>query len=81
MPFYLHCHLDSILKLKNITPYRLSKDTEERIGTIYKLVNNEIDNSRLPTNLIANICGHLEIGIGELFEVRNTEVLYVEIND
>ncbi|KJD47109.1 helix-turn-helix domain-containing protein [Paenibacillus terrae] len=72
--FELTCNLERILKKKNITPYKLSKDTGERIGTIYKLVNNQgLDNSRLSTSLLANICGYLGITLGELFDVIQVE--------
>jgi DNA-binding Xre family transcriptional regulator len=68
--YTLHCNLDSILKQKEITPYKLSKDTGERIGTIYKLVNNQdISISRLPASLLANICGYLGISLGDMFTV------------
>ncbi|MDU8675337.1 helix-turn-helix domain-containing protein [Paenibacillus polymyxa] len=68
--FTLTCNLDKILKEKDITPYKLSKETGERIGTIYKLVNNQdLDSSRLSTSMMANICGYLGIGLGELFEI------------
>lgn len=68
--FTLTCNLDKILKEKDITPYKLSKVTGERIGTIYKLVNNQdLDSSRLSTSMMANICGYLGIGLGELFEI------------
>ncbi|MGW8956780.1 helix-turn-helix domain-containing protein [Paenibacillus sp. NPDC055715] len=68
--FTLTCNLDKILKEKDITPYKLSKETGERIGTIYKLVNNQnLDNSRLSTAMMANICGYLGISLGELFDI------------
>ncbi|MNC08048.1 hypothetical protein D3C75_556190 [compost metagenome] len=66
----LQCNLEKILQEKEITPYKLSKDTGERIGTIYKLVNNQdMDISRLPASLLANICGYLGITLGDLFSV------------
>ncbi|MNW63545.1 helix-turn-helix transcriptional regulator [Paenibacillus polymyxa] len=68
--FTLTCNLDKILKEKDITPYKLSKETGERIGTIYKLVNNQdLDNSRLSTSMMANICGYLGISLGDLFDI------------
>ncbi|MFD2116039.1 helix-turn-helix domain-containing protein [Paenibacillus yanchengensis] len=67
--YKLICNLNNILQTKNITPYRLAKDTQERIGTIYKLVSNDIEDARIPATLIANICGYLNITMGELFTV------------
>ncbi|WP_435921292.1 helix-turn-helix domain-containing protein [Paenibacillus sp. DYY-L-2] len=68
--YYLKSNLEDILTKKDITPYKLAKDTGERIGTIYKLVNNkDLDNARLSTTLLANICGYLEITLGDLLEV------------
>ncbi|WP_043890870.1 helix-turn-helix domain-containing protein [Paenibacillus sp. Aloe-11] len=68
--FTLTCNLDKVLKEKDITPYKLSKETGERIGTIYKLVNNQgLDNSRLSASMMANICGYLGISLGELFDI------------
>lgn len=67
--YKLICNLNTILEEKSVTPYRLSKDTQERIGTIYKLVNNDIDGARFPAALLANICGYLDITMGDLFTV------------
>ncbi|WP_339273683.1 helix-turn-helix transcriptional regulator [Paenibacillus sp. FSL W8-0187] len=54
-----------------MTPYKLSKDTGERIGTIYKLVNNQDLNSvRIPASLIVNLCSYLDVTPNDLFEVR-----------
>lgn len=51
------------------------QDTGERIGTIYKLVNNQdLDSARLPASLIANSCRYFGVGLSELFEVRVIEV-------
>lgn len=69
----LICNLDDILKKKNITPYRLSKDTGERIGTIYKMVDGKIEDARFPATLLANVCGYLNITMGELFTVAQIE--------
>ncbi|OAB45984.1 helix-turn-helix domain-containing protein [Paenibacillus glacialis] len=72
--YVLSCNLNEILIVKGITPYKLSKDTGERIGTIYKLVNNQdMDTSRLPASLLANVCGYLEITMGDLFDVVQLE--------
>ncbi|KIL38507.1 hypothetical protein SD70_26080 [Gordoniibacillus kamchatkensis] len=69
--FMLYCHLEKALEKRDITPYKLAKDTGERIGTIYKLVNNkDLNISRVPLSLIANICGYLNITLDELFEVK-----------
>ncbi|GGG82110.1 helix-turn-helix domain-containing protein [Paenibacillus radicis (ex Gao et al. 2016)] len=72
--YTLICNLDDILKEKNITPYRLSKDTGERIGTIYKMVGGKdgkvkIEDARFPATLLANVCGYLNITMGDLFTV------------
>jgi DNA-binding Xre family transcriptional regulator len=69
--FTLYCKLESILDDNNVTAYKLAKDTGERIGTIYKLVNNkDLDNSRISGSLIAKICGYFEITPNDLFEVK-----------
>lgn len=67
--FSLHCNLATILAEKEITPYKLSKEISERIGTIYKLANNDIGGARLPASLLANVCGYLEITLDELFTI------------
>lgn len=75
MPNYeLICKLSDILESHNVTAYKLSKDIDERIGTIYKLSNNQdMGNSRIPAVLIAKICGYFEITPNDLFEVQLTE--------
>ncbi|MFB5269108.1 helix-turn-helix domain-containing protein [Paenibacillus enshidis] len=67
--YTLICNLKTILEQKSITPYRLSKDTGERIGTIYKMVDGKIEDARFPATLLASICGYLDITMGELFTV------------
>ncbi|OMC76803.1 hypothetical protein BK125_17265 [Paenibacillus odorifer] len=67
--FSLHCNLAQILANKEITPYKLSKETNERIGTIYKLANNDVEGARLPASLLANVCGYLDITLDELFTI------------
>lgn len=67
--FSLHCNLAQILAEKEITPYKLSKEISERIGTIYKLANNDIEGARLPASLLANVCGYLNITLDELFTI------------
>ncbi|WP_405131384.1 helix-turn-helix transcriptional regulator [Paenibacillus sp. FSL H8-0317] len=71
--YTLICNLKVILEEKNITAYRLSKDTGERIGTIYKLVDGKIEDARFPATLLANVCGYLNITMGELFTVIQSE--------
>ncbi|MEK3716255.1 helix-turn-helix domain-containing protein [Paenibacillus sp. FSL R7-0333] len=71
--FSLHCNLAQILADRDITPYKLSKETSERIGTIYKLANNDIDGARLPASLLANVCGYLDITLDQLFTITGGE--------
>lgn len=71
--FSLHCNLAQILADRDITPYKLSKETSERIGTIYKLANNDIDGARLPASLLANVCGYLDITLDQLFTIVGGE--------
>ncbi|GIO85085.1 hypothetical protein J25TS5_20170 [Paenibacillus faecis] len=71
--YNLICNLKTILEKKNVTAYRLSKDTGERIGTIYKMVDGKIEDSRFPATLLANVCGYLSITMDELFTVIQIE--------
>lgn len=71
--YTLICNLKTILEKKNITPYRLSKDTGERIGTIYKMVDGKIEDARFPATLLANVCGYLSITMSELFTIIQIE--------
>ncbi|KOY13804.1 helix-turn-helix domain-containing protein [Paenibacillus xylanivorans] len=71
--YTLICNLKTILEEKNVTAYRLSKDTGARIGTIYKMVDGKIEDARFPTTLLANICGYLSITMVELFTVIQIE--------
>ncbi|OME94988.1 MULTISPECIES: helix-turn-helix domain-containing protein [Paenibacillus] len=71
--YTLICNLKTILEEKNVTAYRLSKDTGERIGTIYKMVDGKIEDARFPATLLANVCGYLSITMDELFTVIQIE--------
>jgi predicted transcriptional regulator len=72
--YKLYCKLGKILDERNITAYKLAKDINERIGTIYKLVNNkDMESSRLPVNLIVKICVYFDITLDALFEIVKIE--------
>ncbi|SFS76151.1 helix-turn-helix transcriptional regulator [Paenibacillus sp. 453mf] len=66
----LQCNLGNILKEKEISALKLSKDLDYRRSTINDLVTNrEMEHKRIPATLIARLCVYLEITPNDLFTV------------
>ncbi|MDO3675545.1 helix-turn-helix domain-containing protein [Paenibacillus ehimensis] len=66
----LHCHLGEIIKKKNISALKLSTEIKYRRSTINDLINNvDMENKRIPAELIAKLCAYFNITPNELFSV------------
>lgn len=64
----LKCHLSKIMGEKRLKIADVARDTGINRGTITRLYNE--DATRVELEVIENLCGYLDVGVGELFEYQ-----------
>ncbi|MRN53128.1 helix-turn-helix domain-containing protein [Paenibacillus monticola] len=69
--YTLYCKLDKILKERNISVLKLSKEIGHRRTTIMELIHNtNMDKKKISAELIMKLCLYFEVSPNDLFEVR-----------
>ena len=76
----LKCNFKKILKDKDISINKLSREIKERRATISELSNNKnISNKYLSPKLLAKICLYLDIDLNELFDIMVTSRILCKV--
>lgn len=65
----LKSNLKEILKTREISIRKLSKDIDYRYETVRNLCNDELE--QYPKELLFKICSYLDITLNELFTLEN----------
>ncbi|NLY16794.1 MAG: helix-turn-helix transcriptional regulator [Gammaproteobacteria bacterium] len=69
----IKCHLSRILGERKLKVAEIARDTEINRNTLHRLYNETA--TRVDLEVIEKLCRHLDIQVGELFElVESSEV-------
>ncbi|MCY9824121.1 helix-turn-helix domain-containing protein [Aeromonas media] len=64
----IKCHLSRILGEKKLKVAEVARDTGINRNTLHRMYNETV--TRVELDVIDLLCRHLQIGVGELFEVK-----------
>ena len=67
----IKCHLSRILGERKLKVAEIARDTGINRNTLHRLYNETA--TRVDLEVIEQICRYLQIGVGDLFEVVNSD--------
>jgi len=65
------CHLSRILGERKLKVAEVARDTEINRNTLHRLYNETA--TRVDLEVIEQLCRYLQIGVGDLFEVVDSD--------